>query len=75
MLVTYAFLPIISAFTQRAGVEVALTDILVAGRVLAQYTDRLPKHMHKSDKLQELCELAPPLGMHRRAQVSWVRRP
>ena len=60
MLVTYALLPILSAFPQGSGVEVVFRDILVAGRVLAQFTDGLPKHMQKCDGLQELGGLARP---------------
>ena len=75
MLVTYALLPILSAFTQGSGVEVVFRDILVAGRVLAQFTDGLPKHMQKGDGLRELGRLARPPVMHRRVQVSGVRHP
>ena len=37
LLATYSFLPIVSAFAQKAGVEFETRDISVAGRILAQF--------------------------------------
>ena len=45
MLATYSFLPVIEAYASTAGVEVETRDISLAGRVIAQFTDRLrPRH-------------------------------
>ncbi|WP_022900823.1 NADP-dependent isocitrate dehydrogenase [Humibacter albus] len=37
LLATYSFLPIVSAFAQKAGIEFETRDISVAGRILAQF--------------------------------------
>lgn len=58
MLATYALLPIIRAFTKKAGFEVELKDISVAGRVLAGFSDRLPADKIRPDGLSQLGELA-----------------
>merc|ERR1719323_2723395 len=58
MLATYALLPIIRAFTKKAGVEVELRDISVAGRVVAAFPDKLPKDKVKPDELADLGELS-----------------
>jgi isocitrate dehydrogenase len=58
MLATYSFLPIIQAFTGQAGVEVETRDISLAGRILAQFADRLPSEQQVPDSLTELGELA-----------------
>ncbi|HET8951947.1 MAG TPA: NADP-dependent isocitrate dehydrogenase [Solirubrobacteraceae bacterium] len=50
-LATHSFLPIIEAFAGKAGVDVELRDISLAGRILAQFG-------HQSDALAELGELA-----------------
>ena len=41
MLATYSFLPIIAAYAKTAGVDVETRDISLAGRVIAQFPDRL----------------------------------
>jgi len=51
MLATHSFLPIIEAFAARAGVEVELRDISLAGRILAAFGQQ-------PDDLAELGELA-----------------
>src|SRR5918997_6892546 len=40
-LATHSFLPVIEAFARSAGFGVELRDISLAGRILAQFTDRL----------------------------------
>ena len=40
-LATYSFLPIVQAFTKTAGVDVETSDISLAGRILAQFPERL----------------------------------
>jgi len=58
MLATYAFLPIVKAFTKKHGIEIELKDISVAGRVIANFSDYLPADKVQSDVLGELGELA-----------------
>jgi isocitrate dehydrogenase len=57
-LATYSFLPIIEAFAQAAGVRVETRDISLAGRILAQFPDRLTPEQQVGDHLTELGELA-----------------
>jgi isocitrate dehydrogenase len=57
-LATYSLLPIVQAFTRAAGVVVETRDISLAGRILAQFPDRLPADRRQSDDLTELGELA-----------------
>ena len=58
MLATYSFLPIISAFTGPAGVAVQTRDISLAGRILAQFPERLTDAQRVDDALAELGALA-----------------
>jgi len=58
MLATYSLLPIIQAFTSQAGVEVETRDISLSGRIIAQFSDRLPADQQVDDALAELGELA-----------------
>src|SRR5690242_10617082 len=57
-LATHSFLPIVRAFAGQAGVEVELRDISLAGRILAQFPDRLSDEQRVPDALAELGELA-----------------
>jgi isocitrate dehydrogenase len=57
-LATASLLPIVSAFAAVAGVEVALRDISLAGRILAQFPERLTDEQRVPDALAELGELA-----------------
>jgi isocitrate dehydrogenase len=57
-LATHSFLPVIEAFAGRAGVDVELRDISLAGRVLAHFPDRLTDEQQVPDALAELGELA-----------------
>src|SRR3954454_16351374 len=57
-LATHSFLPIIEAFAGAAGVEVEPADISLAGRILAQFPDRLEDEQKVPDALTELGELA-----------------
>jgi isocitrate dehydrogenase len=57
-LATQSFLPIVSAFTAAAGVAVETRDISLAGRIIAQFTDRLPENQRIADDLAELGQLA-----------------
>ncbi len=58
MLATYSFLPIVSAYADKAGVRVETRDISLSGRILAQFADRLPSDQQVPDALSELGELA-----------------
>ena len=57
-LATYSLLPIIRKFTHAAGIDVETRDISLAGRIIANFSDRLPKDQRQSDALCELGELA-----------------
>ena len=57
-LATQSLLPIIEAFGAPAGVELELRDISLAGRILAQFPDRLTEDQRIADALAELGELA-----------------
>jgi isocitrate dehydrogenase len=57
-LATHSFLPIIEAFAGAAGVEVEPADISLAGRILAQFPDRLDEEHRIPDFLSDLGELA-----------------
>ena len=57
-LATHSLLPIIEAFAAPAGVELELRDISLAGRILAQFPDRLGDDQRVADALAELGELA-----------------
>ena len=56
-LASVSFLPIIQAFTNPAGITIGTKDISLAGRILAQFPDRLTSEQHQSDDLAELGEL------------------
>ncbi len=58
LLATFSFLPIVSAFAGKAGVDVETRDISLAGRILAQFPDVLPQEQRVDDALTELGELA-----------------
>ena len=57
LLATYAFLPIIRAFTEPAGINVETTDISVAARILAEFSDYLTEEQRVPDNLAELGKL------------------
>ncbi len=57
-LATHSLLPVIRAFARPAGIEVELRDISLAGRILAQFPDRLRDEQRVPDALAELGELA-----------------
>jgi isocitrate dehydrogenase len=57
-LATQSLLPILRAFAATAGVEVELRDISLAGRILAQFPERLRDEQRVADALSELGELA-----------------
>src|SRR5690349_12186120 len=57
-LATYSLLPIVQAFTKAAGCVVETRDISLAGRILAQFPERLGKGKAVGDDLKELGEIA-----------------
>jgi isocitrate dehydrogenase len=58
LLATYSFLPIIQAYAAKAGVEVETRDISLAGRIIAQFPERLTDEQRLDDALAELGALA-----------------
>ena len=58
LLATYSFLPIIQAYAAQAGVDVETRDISLAGRIIAQFPERLTEEQRIDDALAELGELA-----------------
>ncbi len=57
-LATYSLLPIVKAFVGAAGVSVKLKDISLAGRILANFPEKLTPAQRHSDELAELGALA-----------------
>ncbi len=57
LLATYAFLPIIRTFTEPAGINVETSDISVAARILAEFSDELTEEQRVPDNLAELGQL------------------
>jgi len=53
-LATYSLLPIVQAFTKRAGFSIELRDISLAGRILAAFPDHLNEDQKIGDALSEL---------------------
>ena len=53
-LATHSLLPIIRAFASSAGIEIEVKDISLAGRILAQFPDRLSDAQKTPDALAEL---------------------
>ncbi len=56
-LATQSLLPILRAYAGAAGVEIESRDISLAGRILAQFPDRLDPEHRVADSLSELGEL------------------
>lgn len=57
LLATYAFLPVVRTFASAAGIDVKSSDISVAARILAEFSDRLTDEQKVPDTLAELGEL------------------
>ena len=57
-LATYSLLPIIKAFTAPANITVELSDISLAGRIIANFPENLTADQQKPDALTQLGELA-----------------
>ena len=58
LLATYSLKPVVEAFAATAGIEVETRDISLAGRILAQFPERLTEDQKVGDALAELGELA-----------------
>lgn len=56
-LATQSFLPIAKAFGKSSGIAFDIADISLAGRILAAFSDRLPKEQQTEDALAQLGEL------------------
>jgi isocitrate dehydrogenase len=57
-LATYSLLPIIETFTGAAGVVVETRDISLAGRIIANFPEKLTEDQRIGDHLAELGDLA-----------------
>jgi isocitrate dehydrogenase len=57
-LATVSLLPIVNAFTGKAGVTVETRDISLAGRIIASFPEALTENQRQADALAELGELA-----------------
>lgn len=57
LLATYSLLPIIETFTKPAGIEIVKSDISVAARVLAEFSDYLSDEQKVTNNLAELGRL------------------
>ena len=57
-LATYSLLPIVEAFVGAAGVKMALKDISLTGRIIANFPDKLKPEQRINDDLAELGKLA-----------------
>ncbi|NVK42715.1 MAG: NADP-dependent isocitrate dehydrogenase [Oceanospirillaceae bacterium] len=56
-LATCSLLPIVRTFTRAAGINVTISDISLAGRILAAFPERLSEEQRVVDGLAELGEL------------------
>ncbi|MEE3750874.1 NADP-dependent isocitrate dehydrogenase [Mycobacterium intracellulare] len=57
LLATYAFLPIVRAFAEPAGIKIKTSDISVAARILAEFPEHLTEEQRVPDNLAELGRL------------------
>ncbi len=57
-LATYSLLPIIQSFTNGSGISVETRDISLAGRILAQFPEKLSEGQRVADELSALGALA-----------------
>lgn len=57
-LATYSFLPIVQAFTKTANVSIEMSDISLAGRIIATFPERLKAEQQQPDALAILGKLA-----------------
>ena len=57
-LATYCLLPVVKAFTKGTGIDVETRDISLAGRIIANFPDKLDEDQKIPDYLTQLGELA-----------------
>src|SRR5881275_184973 len=57
-LATFSLLPIVKSFVGTAGVKMKLKDISLAGRIIANFPDKLTPAQKINDELAELGQLA-----------------
>ena len=57
-LATYCLLPIVNAFSKGTGIEFETKDISLAGRIIANFPERLTDEQRIPDYLEELGQLA-----------------
>ena len=57
-LASYALLPIVEAFAKGTGIEFEMKDISLAGRIIANFPDKLTEEQKIPDYLDELGKLA-----------------
>jgi isocitrate dehydrogenase len=57
LLATYAFLPVVRTFAGAAGIDIQTSDISVAARILAEFSDYLTDEQKVPDNLGELGRL------------------
>ncbi len=55
-LATYCFLPVLESYVKGTGIEVELKDISLAGRIIANFPDKLTEEQKIPDYLTELGE-------------------
>ncbi|HET54988.1 MAG TPA: NADP-dependent isocitrate dehydrogenase [Ignavibacteria bacterium] len=56
-LATYCFLPVVKSFTKGTGIEFVTKDISLAGRIIANFPDKLTEEQKIPDYLDELGKL------------------
>lgn len=56
-LATYSWLPIIKKYTEKAGIELVLSDISLSGRVIAHFPEYLKEEQRIDDELAKLGNL------------------
>lgn len=56
-LAAYALLPIIQAYTKETGIEIEISDISLAGRIIANFADNLSEDQKIPDFLKQLGDL------------------
>jgi len=56
-LASYSLLPTIKAFTNEAGIQVETRDISLAGRIIANFPEKLAEEQRRPNDLEKLSEL------------------